>query len=145
MKRINIKLLRNFLIVAGFYGIYYAVFQFISLLWRNIFVLDHIFSGVSGEFFMWILWDFPTWLFCVLSGYFIPFVIDSKRKISWALALGGIFALNDLLFMGIHHATAPPIFYTSTRYLSIIMPLVLCPAGSLLQERMKNREPEPGS
>ena len=142
MKAIGNKTFRNLLIVAGFYGIYYAVFQFIALLWRNAFVFDRTFSNLTGQIMSWTLYEIPFWIYLALSGFLIPLVVESKRIYIWAVVMGGIFVLNSLLFSSVHYATAPTFFDNTTRFLTIFLPLALCPLGSFLQkkwERSKTR------
>ncbi|CAB1080962.1 hypothetical protein D1AOALGA4SA_8629 [Olavius algarvensis Delta 1 endosymbiont] len=91
---------------------------------------------------MWLLYEFPFWIYCVVSGFCIPFVIESRRIYYWTCVLGGIFVLNSILFTSVHYAEEPTLFDNSTRFLNIIFPLVLCPAGAFLRDRWSNRKPE---
>ena len=138
----GIKTLRNIFIVAGFYGIYFAVFQFLALIWRRIFVFDRTFSNFLGHIQMWSLTEFPFWVFCILSGYCIPYLIESDYKIRWALALGSMFLIHALLFTYVHYAEGPDLFDYSTRLLSISLPLVLCPLGVILHNKRRKEKTE---
>ncbi len=140
-----IKTLRNFLIVSGFYGIYHAAFSFVALFWRKAVVYDRVFSGQIGHVMMWISFQFPFWLFCIIAGYCIPYVIESTRKYTWAIVLGGIFTIYNLLFTGVHYAEAPQLFDLTTGFINIIASLILCPLGVYLHCKLKPDKPEPGA
>ena len=138
-----IKTIRNFFIIAGFYGIYFAFFQFLALAWRRAFVFDRIFSNLLGQIQMWSLTELPFWIFCILSGYFIPYLIDSEHKIRWAFILGCMFLIHTLLYTYVHYAEGPTLFDYSSRLLSISIPIVLCPLGVILNKRLKKQKTEP--
>ena len=144
MKPLDLKIYRNFLIAAGFYGIYYAVFQFLAVLWRRFLVQDRVFSGSIGQFSMWFIWEIPLWLFCLVSGYLLPFVIESERKYAWSIVLGCIFVLNTILFTNIYYAKAPNMFDLTTRFINIASPLALCALGTFLQQKSSKQKPEQG-
>ena len=135
MKQLKINIVRNFLITGGFYGIYYAAFQFLAVLWRRFFVQDRVFSGYIGRFSVWFLWEIPLWIFCLVSGYFLPFVIESEHKYTWSIILGCIFVLNSILFNHIYDVKAQNLFDFATRLINIISPIAFCAVGTFLNKR----------
>ena len=136
------QIIRNFLITAGFYGIYYAFFQFFTSLWRKYFIYDRVISGFTDKLFSFIAWDLPFWLFCIIAGYCIPYVIESTRKYTWAIILGGMFTLHSLLFTSVHYAQAPQLFDLARRFIYVGASLVLCPVGVFLHFKHKSSGPE---
>ena len=144
VKPLDLKIYRNFLIAAGFYGIYYAVFQFLAVLWRRFLVQERIFSGYIGQISMWLIWEIPIWLFCLVSGYLLPYVIESERKYAWSLVLGGIFVLNSILFTSTYYAKGPNMFDLTTRFINIVSPMVLCALGTHLQQKSSKQKPDQG-
>jgi hypothetical protein len=136
------QVMRNFLITAGFFGIYFSVFQFLTLLWRKYFIYDRVISGFTDKFFSFITWDLPFWIFCIIAGYCIPYVIESTRKYTWAFILGGMFTLHSLLFTSVHYAQAPQLFDIATHLMWVGASLVLCPVGVFLHYKHKKRRPE---
>jgi hypothetical protein len=142
MTQNKIHFIRNFLIAAGFYGIYYAIIQFIALLWRKVVVYDRIFSGSLEQFLSWVAWELPFWLFCIIAGYFIPHIIESKRKYTWAIVVGGLFTLHSILFTSVYYAQTPQIFDLTTRFTNMAASLILCPLGVYLHYKHKKTKPE---
>lgn len=144
MKPLNIKIIRNFLITAGFYGIYYAVIQFVALIWRRSIVQDRVFSGDFGQFLMWFAWEIPFWLYCLAAGYFLTFVVESERKYTWAIVLGSIFVINNILFTSVYYAEAPDFFDITTRCINIVSGLLFCTLGAFFHQKYKRPKPEQG-
>jgi len=138
----SLKTWRNLLIAFGFYGAYYAFFQFIVLIWRNIFVFDHTFSNLSGKFYMWLLYGIPVWIFLVISGFIVPILIESSRRYSWSFIVGSIFVISSILFSRAYYAEEPSIFENLARYSNIFFPLVFCPLGTLIFEKWKKQKSE---
>ena len=138
-----LQILRNFLIVAGFYGIYYGVVQFIALFWRKAVVYDRLFSGQIGQFASWISWEFPFWLFYIIAGYCIPYVIESRRKYIWALVSGGIFTLHNILFTSVYYAQTPQLFDLTTRFINMAASLILFPLGVYIHVKLKAGKTKP--
>lgn len=128
--------------MAGFYGIYFGVVQFFALIWRRAFVYDRWFSGTSGELLMWFLSYFPFWLFCIVSGFVIPYVIESQRRYAWAIVLGSLFLLNSLLFTSVHYAEGFRILDIVKYCINIFSPIVLCALGTFLHYKYINGKPE---
>jgi hypothetical protein len=142
MKRIDTQIIRNFLIAAGFYGIYYAAFQFVALIWRKAIVYDRPFPGQFGQLLIWSAWEFPYWLFCIISGFFIPYVIELRRNYLWAIIAGTVFTLHNILFTSVYYAQTPGIIDLTTRFINMISPLVLFPFGVFLLRKYKRNAPE---
>ena len=90
---------------------------------------------------MWFLGSFPLWLYCIISGFLIPFVIESRRKYAWSIVLGSLFVLNCLLFTSVHYAEVPRVFDITKRCINIISPIMLCPFGAYLYNKYKIGKP----
>jgi len=140
----QITFVRNLLITGGFYGLYYAVIQFLTLLWRKAFVLERVFTGGGGQILSWFLWDFPFWLFCVVSGFVLPYVVESRAKFRWSVGLGVVFALNGILFTTVHWTRTPTLLESTLTRLSWLLPVIFCLAGTLLQDQREKRKARTG-
>jgi len=136
------QILRNLLIAAGFYGIYYAVIQFIALFWRTAVVYDREFSGQIGKLMMWISTEIPFWLFCIVAGFCIPYVIESKRKYIWAIVCGCVFTVHSILFTNVYYSQTPELFDLTTRFVNMVASLILFPAGVYIHLKLNAGRPE---
>lgn len=135
----KVQLGRNILIVAGFYGIYFALIQLIALVWRQVFVLGKTFTGEPGQVLSWFLWEFPYWTSCLASGFLLPFVILSERRKLWAAILGCVFSAHILLFTAMHYVRQPTGLEITLDHLKWILPLPLCMAGTLIHQKVMKR------